>query len=180
MMAGILAGRGGLRKTSGPAGSGATAAPASSAASPARTFSPPSAAAKPAAAAATSPTASTTQPAAAARFGAPKPAAAASNSTPAAATSPVAAAKPAVAAKPAAAKPAAAKPAAAPVPDKKDEQGWQELMTPEGVPYYHNKLTNGQLRSCSRATTQVSAQHAHAVFCASDSLQRRPGTSLTL
>lgn len=139
-MAAIQAGLGGLRKTSvagGPA-PGPSKPAGAAAASPARTFAAPSAAAK---SPVTSPSSSgSTQPAAAAAspartFGAPR---AAVVTTPAAT-----AAKPAAAA--AAAKPAvAAKPAAAPAPAaaKPEDSGWQELMTPEGVPYYHNKLTN--------------------------------------
>lgn len=127
-MSAIAAGRGGLRKTS-IIGAAGTDSPKSggSVTSPVKTFSPP------AAKAASPSNAGTTQPAAALRtFGAPKPAAAAAS-----ATSPTAAASAPVKAAPV----KAAAPAPTPAP-KKDE-GWQELMTPEGIPYYHNKITNG-------------------------------------
>jgi len=126
-MSAIAAGRGGLRKTSIIGSTDSPKSGGSNVTSPVKTFSPP-------AAKVASPTnAGSTQPAAALRtFGAPKPAAAAATSPTAAAVTPV---------KAAAAPVKAAAPAPAPAP-KKDE-GWQELMTPEGIPYYHNKITNG-------------------------------------
>jgi hypothetical protein len=89
------------------------------AASSARTFAAPSAGT-------TQPAAAAVAPVVAARtFGAPKPAAAAAT----------------VAAAPVRAAPKAA----APAPVKpKDDEGWQALQTPDGIPYYHNKITNGE------------------------------------
>lgn len=136
LMSAIAAGRGGLRKTSIIGSTDSPKSGGSNVTSPVKTFSPP-------AAKVASPTnAGNTQPAAALRtFGAPKPAAAA-------ATSPTAAVTPV---KATAAPVKAAAPAPAPAP-KKDE-GWQELMTPEGIPYYHNKITNGRCWTASACVT---------------------------
>jgi hypothetical protein len=153
MMAAIQAGLGGLRKTSvggGPAGGAAPGSGVrspSAAASPARTCNAPSSAAK---SPVTSPSSAngSTQPAAAARpsFGSPR---AAVVTTPAAT-----AAKPAAAA-------VAPKPAAPVKKANPEDSGWQELQTPEGVPYYHNKITNV-------TTWSVGTRSASAVSAAGD------------
>jgi len=124
MMDAIKMGLGGLRKTSGavgPASPGAAKSPSAAAAvtSPVRTFNAPGAKSP-----VTSPSGSTQPAAARPSFGAPRAAVV---------TSPAATA----------AKPAAA-PAPAPAPKKvtPEDGAWKELQTPEGVPYYHNSMTN--------------------------------------
>lgn len=129
----IAAGVGGLRKTGGP-GAGAGSSATTTSAQPARTFNAPAAAKSPTSP--TSPANSSTVAASATRT--PVSSVSTNKAAASSVTSPTASNSSSSSSSRSTAQSSSA---ASPTSPNQDH-GWQELMTPEGIPYYHNKLTN--------------------------------------